>query len=70
MRQIAPLLFSFEVILQTPGCSLDAMTILQGQIWLLVIPISLILLSTVSANELEIPQEFARYHTHIHNTSS
>jgi len=33
---------------------------LQGQIWLLLLPISLLLVHTVSANELEIPQEFAR----------
>merc|ERR1719516_598570 len=36
------------------------MTRLQSQIRLLLLPISLFLLNTVSANELEIPQEFAR----------
>ena len=40
----------------------DAMTMPGGRKWLLFLPISLILLiTTTSANELEIPQEFARY---------
>ena len=39
----------------------DAMTMPGGRKWLLFLPISLLLITTTSANELEIPQEFARY---------
>ena len=43
----------------------DAMTMPGGRKWLLFLPISLLLLiTTTSANELEIPQEFARYNRH------
>ena len=38
-----------------------AMTMPGGRKWLLFLPISLLLITTTSANELEIPQEFARY---------
>ena len=41
------------------------MTRLQGQIWLFLLPISFLFLNIVSSNELEIPQEFARYHPHL-----
>merc|ERR1712156_502548 len=37
-----------------------AMTMPGGRKWLLFLPISLLRITTTSANELEIPQEFAR----------
>ena len=47
---------------------LDAMTVIQSHKWLLLFPTSIFFLNPVSANELEVPQEFARYHPQVCQT--